>query len=192
MIIVCYAFYPFLYKVLNVKTVFPIILFFIGFHLLPVNVLVCLKQYLLTFVIGIVFAKIEIPLLDSFRYRWVGISSLLLMFFLLAARIFVSHPILFDNIILVVGIFAYKCFMLNKYLETVLLFLGKHSMNIFLFHTFIKTLWFPNYIYMTKNPIIIFFSLLGSCVLISILIESLKKISHFDAFVDKVSSLYVR
>ena len=54
-------------------------------------------------------------------------------------------------------------------------FLGKHSMNIFLFHTFIFYFWFQNIIYASRNPIIIFFTLLAICIPISIVLEWMKR-----------------
>lgn len=60
-----------------------------------------------------------------------------------------------------------------------LIFLGKHSFNIFLFHTFIYYLYFPEFIYWSKNPLIIFLLLLGSTLLISVMAEYLKKIIGF-------------
>lgn len=51
---------------------------------------------------------------------------------------------------------------------------GKHSMNIFLFHTFIYLYWFKDYIYITRNPLLIFLSLLIPCYIISVVIEFIK------------------
>ncbi len=70
--------------------------------------------------------------------------------------------------------------------------LGKHSMNIFLFHTFIYYYWFQEYIYITRNPLIIYLSLLCACIIISIFIEQLKRVLHFESLIYKIDSLYVR
>ena len=58
-----------------------------------------------------------------------------------------------------------------KWFEVVLRNLGKHSMNIFLFHTFIFHYWFKEYIYISRNPLLIILSLLIPCYLISVIIE---------------------
>lgn len=63
---------------------------------------------------------------------------------------------------------------LPKWFEAVMANLGKHSMNIFLFHTFIFFYWFRDYIYITRNPLLIFLSLLISCWVISVVIEFVK------------------
>lgn len=63
---------------------------------------------------------------------------------------------------------------LPKWLDDTMVSLGKHSMNIFLFHTFIFSFWFKEYIYITRNPFLIFLSLIIPCYLISVLIEFIK------------------
>lgn len=64
--------------------------------------------------------------------------------------------------------------------KNVFAFIGKHSFNIFLFHTFIFALYFHNFVYYTQNPVIQYLSLLIPCIIISVLIEKLKQIIHFD------------
>ena len=54
-------------------------------------------------------------------------------------------------------------------------YLGKHSMNIFLFHTFIFYFWFQDFVYSSRIPIIIFLTLLAICLPISIVLEWIKK-----------------
>lgn len=61
-----------------------------------------------------------------------------------------------------------------KWFEVVMCNLGKHSMNIFLFHTFIYLYWFKEYIYISRNPLLIILSLLIPCYLISVIIEFIK------------------
>ena len=63
---------------------------------------------------------------------------------------------------------------LPKWLSSVMKNLGKHSMNIFLFHTFFFLYWFEDYIYITRNPLLIFLSLLLSCWIVSVVIEFIK------------------
>lgn len=62
----------------------------------------------------------------------------------------------------------------NRFLE----FCGKHSFNIFLFHTFIFYLYFPEVIYWPRHPVLIFIWLLAICLVVSVGIERLKKILH--------------
>ena len=60
---------------------------------------------------------------------------------------------------------------LPEYLTKVLHILGKHSMNIFLFHTFIYAYYWHDLIYATRIPLIIYIELLVICLFISIGIE---------------------
>lgn len=60
--------------------------------------------------------------------------------------------------------------MLNRFLK----FVGNHSFNIFLFHTFIYGMYFREFIYSLKHPLLIWLSLLLMCLNISVLIEKLK------------------
>ena len=80
-----------------------------------------------------------------------------------------------DTLICVgLAIFFYRI-RVAKWFEVVMCNLGKHSMNIFLFHTFIYLYWFEEYIYITRNPLLLFFSLLFSTYLISVIVEYIKE-----------------
>lgn len=65
-------------------------------------------------------------------------------------------------------------------------FLGRHSFNIFLFHTFIYYLYFEEIIYWSKNPIAIFLTLILICVIISYAIETGKLKIKFNKLQDKL------
>lgn len=67
--------------------------------------------------------------------------------------------------------------------KKVLEFIGVHSFNIFLFHTFIYYYYFGDAIYFFKNPILIFSVLLGVCLVISVGIEYFKKVIAFDKII---------
>ena len=66
-------------------------------------------------------------------------------------------------------------------------FIGRHSMNIFFFHTFIYQNWFYDFTYSLRCPALIFLFLLGSTLLFSIAVEGLKKWLHFDRLVARLS-----
>lgn len=70
--------------------------------------------------------------------------------------------------------------LVSGYAKKTLEFIGVHSFNIFLFHTFIYYYYFPNFIYSFQNPLLIFAVLLGICLLISVGIEAFKKKINFD------------
>ena len=64
-------------------------------------------------------------------------------------------------------------------IPNVFAFLGKHSMNIFLTHTFIFYYYLKEQLYSCKYPIVILLVLLLSSLLISIAIEAIKKLVRF-------------
>ena len=88
--------------------------------------------------------------------------------------------LLFDSVL------AFLCVLTYKYIGYVgrwnrlLEFAGRHSMNIFLFHTFIFYYYFHDWIYASRNPVLIFLTLFLACLLISVGMEQLKKLVRFD------------
>jgi len=76
-------------------------------------------------------------------------------------------------------------------LKNLLNFLGKHLFNVFLFHTFVYYYFWKDFFYSFKSPLIIFFILLSSCILLSMLIEQIKKISCFYKLIDYIKSLEI-
>ncbi|MCP4269403.1 MAG: acyltransferase [Candidatus Brocadiaceae bacterium] len=75
--------------------------------------------------------------------------------------------------------------------KVVLGFLGKHLFNIFLFHTFIYLLFWKNFFYSFKYPLLIFVVLLICCIVISLMIEQLKRRVYFYELVRKASKLQI-
>ena len=69
---------------------------------------------------------------------------------------------------------------------SVMAYLGKHSMNMYLTHTFIFGYFFRDFIYSFKYPILIFIALLLSSLLLSIVIEFFKRKIRFYKLQQKV------
>lgn len=63
-------------------------------------------------------------------------------------------------------------------IRKVLYFLGKHSMNIFLIHTFIRWIWLRDFIYSFRYPLLIVAVLLGISLVMSMAVEALKKLLY--------------
>ena len=83
----------------------------------------------------------------------------------------------------------YYCFefiMPIKYVNESLMFLGKHSMNIFLIHTFIRAHYLNTFTYSFKYPFLIVLVLLVFSLILSIIIEAMKKYSRYNKLVEKV------
>lgn len=104
------------------------------------------------------------------------------MIILLAERVFVHYEVLLDAILVPVIVLIYTQIKKPRLISSMLCFLGRHSMNIFLFHTFIYYIWFKDLIYSSRNPLLIYFSLIIPCILISIIIERVKRLLFFDSF----------
>ncbi len=85
-----------------------------------------------------------------------------------------------------VMLYLYEFFIDLPVLKNVLCFLGKHSMNIFLVHQFVRTDYLNEFVYSFKHFVLIGIVLLSISLLISIAIELLKKIIKFDFYIDKV------
>ena len=104
---------------------------------------------------------------------------------LLTVMLFIRNSVgeLADCVITCCMVKLYTTIQINNYIKKAMAFLGKHSMNIFLFHTFIFQFWFMPQIYYFRNPIVIFIELLTVCLIISIILEQTKKIIKFDSLV---------
>lgn len=128
--------------------------------------------YLIVFVTGMLMARMPLSWLKETK-----IWQLLLVLVLLSAWRFAKStfvPVADTFICAGIAILVYKL-PLWHWLSRIFEELGKHSMNMFLTHTFIYYYWFKDYIYITRNPILIFLSLTISCYSLSVLIEWTKQ-----------------
>lgn len=72
-----------------------------------------------------------------------------------------------------------------KYVKEFGIFMGKHSFNIFLFHSFIYHLYFKSFTYSLGSPIVIWLFLLITSIILSVAIEKLKVLVHFNEIQNK-------
>lgn len=70
-------------------------------------------------------------------------------------------------------------------LSAALQFLGRHSMNIFLLHTFIYSYYFGRFIYSFGHFLLIFAVLLAASLLCSIVLEQLKRLIGYNRLRDR-------
>lgn len=66
----------------------------------------------------------------------------------------------------------------------VLIFFGKHSMNIFLFHTFLRAYYLKDFIYSLKYPGLIVFVLIGLSLICSVIFEFVKDKIKYNKLID--------
>lgn len=87
-------------------------------------------------------------------------------------------------VILFVNRFLRRIPLLNR----ALMFIGSHSLNIFLIHTFIRYVYLNDFIYSFKYAILIPFVLLAITLAISVAVELLKKLLHYDLLIAKLTN----
>lgn len=76
-----------------------------------------------------------------------------------------------------------------KGLNTFFGYLGKHSMNIFMVHTFIYYYYFSDFIYSLNHPVFIFTVLLSISLAISILLELGKEKLGFETLIKRIDRI---
>lgn len=170
-IIVLYLLYPLLHKILSYKWL--LILTF------SVFVSVCgglpiispISNYLLPFITGMLVARMPEPTFVTLKLKDTVIAFVLLS----VVRNFSGMVCVIDTLLcLTLAVFLYQV-QFKGWLQKIFIQLGKHSQNIFLFHTFIFLYWFKEETYITRDPIIIFIQLTTVCYLISVAIEFVKQ-----------------
>lgn len=175
-IIILYLLFPFLYRLLG-KYNFILIMLGLGIYISPLFFLRAVNPYLISFVLGMITAnginvKLPPPVL-----RYINKWSLLVI--LIGAccirNMLGGYAILLDSFICPIGIILYKQIKIPASVSHGLEFIGKHSMNIFLFHTFIYLYYFKEFIFWSRNPIIIYLTLLVVCLLVSMVLETVKQ-----------------
>ena len=84
----------------------------------------------------------------------------------------------------VVCICMLECTIISRIpvVRSVLSYVGKHSMNMFLTHTFVFEFWFREFTFSFRYPLLILTVLVIDTLLISVVIEWLKKLLHVDQF----------
>ncbi len=189
-IIVLYIFFPFLYKAAKQYPLCTLLCTIaVALIVPPVGGRLgydgaALVSYLTSFVIGILLCNKN---LENDKIKTPSLIVLLPLFLVLwAEHLIVKEPLAFDAVITLSLIMLYGVLKLPAFVTNGLEFLGRHSMNIFLFHTFIFSHWFKDFIYSPKNPFLIFLLLLGVCLIISVLIERLKKVLKIDSLISKL------
>lgn len=158
--------------------------------------------FLFPVLLGLIFAKYDLfRKIDEIKLSKNKYINGILMFVLMSL-IFVASTFIWFRIPVKTlweysyGIYAaiFICFF-KKYvvripiLDKVLVFFGKHSMNVFLIHTFIQSIFFMDFIFSFKHFLLIAAVLFGISLALSvIIIEPLKKLVHFDKLMDKFSN----
>ena len=62
-------------------------------------------------------------------------------------------------------------------------YMGRHSMNIFLYHTFIYYYYMHDFVYLSPNPLIVYIILLSICFIIEFVILKIKRLIRYDLLI---------
>ena len=82
--------------------------------------------------------------------------------------------------------FLYEFVLPLAPLRFVLAFLGKHSSNIFMIHTFFYFYFFQEFFYQFEEPEVIFGMLLATTLAVSVVLELLKSLLGYERLVAKL------
>lgn len=158
-----------------------------------------LRVFELAFFLGIIFAYYSKPisaLLNKLNEKAVLVGFCLCFVILCVAReywVYIGNFVfedacLFDAGIAILLTFSVIsiCRISNRQIKP-LAYLGRHSMNMYLVHTFICGYFFSDFIYGFKYPILIFAVLLGTSLLFSIVLEFAKSKLGFYKLQDAIT-----
>lgn len=157
--------------------------------------------FLPAMITGLIFAKYELfQKIDDFKIFKNKTLSEITKFVILLALIIIGEFIYRHIYISKVWEYTYAIYPViviafcRKYiaripiLNKILIFFGKHSMNIFLVHTFIRENFFKDFIYGFERFWLIVLVLFSISLAISvIIIEPLKKLVRYNKLIDKFS-----
>ena len=132
------------------------------------------------FMIGAFSSKYNIftKLKNKFQpntHKWI---FLLLIILLIIIKCFISSAVFYPFYGFLFISLYYLIYSKNKFLF--LRFIGKHSMNIWMIHTWLMVYIFPDYFYFFKNPLLILCFVLIACIITSMIINKITNyIIHF-------------
>ena len=153
-------------------------------------------NYLYAVVLAVLFVKYE--LFERLGKKREGMFATLEAIFFLSAFLMLAHwkvslsSTAFSGIATLLSAFsvAFLCLFAQKYLtakwmESVLAYLGKHSGNIYLVH-FAVYIYLPQIVFCTKTVVGSVAILLGISLVISIILEGLKKLIQYDKLMNVI------
>lgn len=204
LIIILYLLFPLLYRAIRWKPWFAIIIGMIVMRLYTCvpfdNLDVCLWQF--PFILGIVWKLYENKRVHV--QEWLAghkaiavIASICLLIATVIIRMYAIIPhwsgMRIDGFIAcAVALSVITILRSSKYLMSTFAFLGKHSMNIYMTHTFINAYWFDGWLHSGEwmrggsN----FAILLAICVILSMGLECLKeKLGIYKLMMDIISRI---
>ena len=198
LIVGLYVFFPFIHDLTKKYGVWFLLFCFLLLFPSPVHIPV-FEPWLFPFALGIFIAHRNGLVAASSLLRRTGPLRFVILACLIAsAMVFRQHGFLlvgsridgfFGTLIILL---VFETINSIKGLRHVLAFIGQHAFNIFLFHTFIYAHYWPKLIYCSRFPVVIFAVLLSVCLLVSVLIEQLKKLLGFEKLSKAIEGIKTR
>ena len=164
-----------------------------------------LPDYLFTFSCGIICADKDL-LIKLKRHTWTKnrVINLFIKFFGLSALIIImmyyrqktlSTELLpiwngFISTLIIAGTFIFISPV--PVISPVFELIGRYSMNIFLIHNFIRVVWYYDFTYSFRNIWLITLVLLILSFIISVMIDSLKKLIKYDQLIARMISSVIQ
>lgn len=113
-----------------------------------------------------VFEKVE-AIFSKIKPLWIAVISSVLFIAMLLGHTLIVRNIIIAPVTGLVLIMILKFCPKSKFIKKTLLFLGKHSTNIWLTHMFFYLVVFKDLVYSAKYPILIYIFMLAICVAVS-------------------------
>lgn len=189
-IIVYYLFFPMLCRLLDYSgevllAISACVLIVPVFYTIPGQ----LSTWFFPFVIGMYFSKNNIFEKISFRINTVTKKCIFTICAIVAtALIRMNNSDLDFLFAFAIIVFSFLVVSKIPVVNIVLDHLGRHSGAIFMFHTFIFSLYFKDFIYWFKYPPIIFLVLTVICYVVAVGLEYLKKLIRYDKLLNLLIS----
>ena len=142
-------------------------------------------QYLLSFISGIYFANYNLLRRTNVHlntYPKKIIVSLLFLISFLIIRLYIIYRQYYSDILgtIPIVLLSYMLISKIKFLDKILEEIGKVSGKIFMFHTFINSIYFRDFAYFPKYAILIFLFLLILYYLIAKVLEFLQNVTGYN------------
>ena len=196
-IVIMYLFFPLLYKLMNYSAELLLalsVLLLVSTLLFTIPYIAEYIIWLAPFVFGMYISKY-----DGFDVLSRKLNTVPKRLFVSLAAIVTfgilrfagKHTLIYDSlfafsIILFCFFILSRIPILNKILEQ----LGRYSGLIFMFHTFIFDLYFMNFIYWFKYPLLILIVLTAVCYLVALALDFIKKLcGKFKQFIIKQAEI---
>ena len=187
-IILLYLIFPFLYRIVKRDVLYALLLC-ICLKYFPLDFLNPIRNYIYIFLAGMVFVTHGLLKNENYpHYSWKKSYERTAWLILLAISLVERNNVgqLADGVITCALVKLYTLYPVSEYVKSTLAYLGIHSMNMFLIHTFFFDFWFSSQLYSLRNPIAIFLSLLVICLVVSIGLEEVKKFMRINKLIRSI------